>query len=208
HALDGLDVFALTVVGDPIEHDERISVLQVLFLHLGEADDPLAVLFDHRSRLSQRGLPETLSRGRNVILALEASERFGASLRAQLETSWRSTKIGQMLQNMLGNYPIGRAGPRRQRSLKRRLPNARSGTFKRLAGYHRPKELDRALLDELFTCGFLNEAVNTIIVRQPLTVLSASPQEAQQQLVEHPRALDHRRVSALRDRLEVESVER
>src|SRR5205085_2602516 len=121
HALDGLDVFALTVVGDPIEHDERISVLQVLFLHLGEADDPLAVLFDHRSRLSQRGLPERLSRGRNVILALEASERFGASLRAQLETSWRSTKIGQMLQNMLGNYPIGRADPGRRRSLERRL---------------------------------------------------------------------------------------
>jgi len=54
---------------------------------------------------------------------------------------------------MLGNYPIGRADPGRQRSLKRRLPNARSGTFKRLAGfdYDRPKELDRALLDELFT---------------------------------------------------------
>jgi DNA replication protein DnaC len=55
---------------------------------------------------------------------------------------------------------------RQQRSLKRRLLNARLGTFKPLADfdYDWPKELDRALLDELFTCAFLDEAVNAIIV--------------------------------------------
>jgi DNA replication protein DnaC len=55
---------------------------------------------------------------------------------------------------------------RQQRSLKRRLLNARLGTFKPLADfdYDWPKELDRALLDELCTCAFLDEAVNAIIV--------------------------------------------
>lgn len=54
---------------------------------------------------------------------------------------------------------------RQQRSLQRRLLNARLGTFKPLADfdYGWPRELDRALLDELMTCGFLNDAVNIII---------------------------------------------
>jgi DNA replication protein DnaC len=54
---------------------------------------------------------------------------------------------------------------RQRRSLRRRLDEARLGTFKPLADfdYDWPKELDRALLDELMNCGFLNEAVNIII---------------------------------------------
>src|SRR5256885_13334007 len=39
------------------------------------------------------------------------SEKFRAHLRAQLETRWRSRKIGQMLQNMTGNYPIEQVHP-------------------------------------------------------------------------------------------------
>jgi DNA replication protein DnaC len=55
---------------------------------------------------------------------------------------------------------------RLQRSLKRRLLNARLGSFKPLADfdYSWPKELDRALLDELLTCDFLQDAANIIIV--------------------------------------------
>jgi len=55
---------------------------------------------------------------------------------------------------------------RDRRSLKRRLDNARLGSFKPLADfdYDWPKELDRALLEELFTCSFLQQAVNIIIV--------------------------------------------
>src|ERR1017187_8659835 len=49
---------------------------------------------------------------------------------------------------------------RQQRSLKRRLGNARLGSFKPLADfdYGWPEELDRTLLDELFTFSFLDLA--------------------------------------------------
>jgi len=55
---------------------------------------------------------------------------------------------------------------RARRSLKRRFDNARLGTFKPMADfdYHWPKELDRELLEELLTCGFLEEAANVVIV--------------------------------------------
>lgn len=55
---------------------------------------------------------------------------------------------------------------RLQRSLKRRMDNARLGTFKPMADfdYEWPKELDRALLDELFTLGFIEQAANLVII--------------------------------------------
>jgi DNA replication protein DnaC len=55
---------------------------------------------------------------------------------------------------------------RLQRSLKRRLANARLATFKPMADfdYQWPKELDRSLLDDLFTFGFLEHAANILIV--------------------------------------------
>jgi DNA replication protein DnaC len=55
---------------------------------------------------------------------------------------------------------------RQSRSLKRRLGNARLGTFKPLADfdYAWPRELDRALLEELFNFAFLQQAANIVIV--------------------------------------------
>jgi DNA replication protein DnaC len=55
---------------------------------------------------------------------------------------------------------------RLQRSFKRRLNNARLGTFKPMADfdYDWPKELDRTLLEELFTFAFLEQAANIVIV--------------------------------------------
>lgn len=55
---------------------------------------------------------------------------------------------------------------RLQRSFKRRQNNARLGTFKPMADfdYNWPKELDRALLEDLFTFGFLEQAANIVIV--------------------------------------------
>ena len=55
---------------------------------------------------------------------------------------------------------------RQRRSLKRRLGNARLGAFKPLADfdYDWPKELDRALLEELFTLAWLEPATNLIVV--------------------------------------------
>jgi DNA replication protein DnaC len=55
---------------------------------------------------------------------------------------------------------------RLRRSFKRRLDNARLGTFKPMADfdYTWPKELDRSLLDELFTFGFLEHAANVVLV--------------------------------------------
>jgi DNA replication protein DnaC len=55
---------------------------------------------------------------------------------------------------------------RLQRSFKRRLDNARLGAFKPMADfdYHWPRELDRTLLEDLFTFGFLEQAANVVIV--------------------------------------------
>ncbi len=55
---------------------------------------------------------------------------------------------------------------RLRRSLKRRLDAARLGSFKPMADfdYQWPKQLDRALLDELFTFEFLEQAANIIVV--------------------------------------------
>ncbi len=55
---------------------------------------------------------------------------------------------------------------RLQRSFKRRQNNARLGTFKPMADfdYDWPKELDRALLEELFSFAFLEQAANVVIV--------------------------------------------
>ncbi|MGH7015379.1 MAG: ATP-binding protein [Stellaceae bacterium] len=57
-------------------------------------------------------------------------------------------------------------GERLRRSLKRRLDGARLGTFKPMADfdYQWPKELDRSLLDDLFTLDFLEQAANIVIV--------------------------------------------
>ncbi|MCC7462927.1 MAG: ATP-binding protein [Gammaproteobacteria bacterium] len=55
---------------------------------------------------------------------------------------------------------------RQARSLKRRLGNARLGSFKPWADfdYAWPRELDRSLLEELFTFAFLDQAANIVIV--------------------------------------------
>ena len=55
---------------------------------------------------------------------------------------------------------------RQSRSLKRRLGNARLGTFKPMVDfdYSWPTELDRPLLDELFTFAFLEHCANVVIV--------------------------------------------
>lgn len=55
---------------------------------------------------------------------------------------------------------------RQNRSLKRRLANARLGSFKPLADfdYTWPKQLDRALLQDLQTFAFLEQAANVVIV--------------------------------------------
>jgi len=55
---------------------------------------------------------------------------------------------------------------RQHRSLKRRLDNARLGAFKALADfdYTWPTQLDRTLLDELFSFAFLEQAANIVII--------------------------------------------
>ena len=55
---------------------------------------------------------------------------------------------------------------RAQRSLKRRLDNARLGAFKPMADFawDWPTGIDRPLLEELFTLEFLNEAANVVLV--------------------------------------------
>ena len=55
---------------------------------------------------------------------------------------------------------------RRRRSLERRLKNARIGRFKPMADFDWkwPKTIDRALVDELFTFGFVEEAANVVLL--------------------------------------------
>lgn len=55
---------------------------------------------------------------------------------------------------------------RARRSLERRLQNARIGSFKPMADFdwHWPKKLDRDLIDEIFTLGFVEEAANVVLV--------------------------------------------
>lgn len=54
---------------------------------------------------------------------------------------------------------------RERRSLERRLREARIGRFKPISDFDWswPKEIDRDLVDDLFTLGFLSEAVNVVI---------------------------------------------
>lgn len=55
---------------------------------------------------------------------------------------------------------------RQRRSLERRLREARLGAFKPLADFdwHWPRRIDRALIEELFTLDFLDEAANLILL--------------------------------------------
>lgn len=55
---------------------------------------------------------------------------------------------------------------RARRSLKRRLDNARLGAFKPLADFDWdwPEKCDRSAIEELFSLGFIEEAVNAVFV--------------------------------------------
>ncbi|RMH42270.1 MAG: AAA family ATPase, partial [Alphaproteobacteria bacterium] len=55
---------------------------------------------------------------------------------------------------------------RQVRSLARRVRNAKLGRFKELASFDWswPRRIDRELLEEVFTLGFLEEAANVILV--------------------------------------------
>ena len=55
---------------------------------------------------------------------------------------------------------------RARRSLKRRLDNAKIGAFKPLADFDWdwPTEIDRALIEELFTFAFLDEPANVVLI--------------------------------------------
>ena len=55
---------------------------------------------------------------------------------------------------------------RARRSLKRRLDNARLGTFKSVADFdwRWPTKCDRAAIEELFSLGFLAEATNVVLI--------------------------------------------
>jgi DNA replication protein DnaC len=55
---------------------------------------------------------------------------------------------------------------RARRSLKRRLDNARLGTFKPIADFDWswPTKCERSLIEELFSLGFLAEAVNVVLI--------------------------------------------
>lgn len=55
---------------------------------------------------------------------------------------------------------------RQHRSLKRRLDNARLGAFKPIADFDWawPTQCDRALVDELFSLAFIQEAANVVLI--------------------------------------------
>lgn len=55
---------------------------------------------------------------------------------------------------------------RKRRSLERRLRNAAIGAFKPMADFdwHWPEKIDRELIDELFSFGFVDEAANVVLL--------------------------------------------
>ena len=55
---------------------------------------------------------------------------------------------------------------RHRRSLKRRLANARLGTFKPLADFdwNWPRQIERRTVEELFSLEFINEAANVVLL--------------------------------------------
>ena len=55
---------------------------------------------------------------------------------------------------------------RKRRSLERRLTNARIGAFKPIADFDWdwPKRIDRALIEELFSLAFVDDATNVVLV--------------------------------------------
>ena len=57
-------------------------------------------------------------------------------------------------------------GERARRSLKRRLDNARLGAFKPIADFDWswPTKCERSLIEELFSLGFLAEALNVVLI--------------------------------------------
>jgi len=106
--------------------------------------------------ISKPALADTALSLESVRTRLRRANLFG--LLAQAEQILQEPWLARVLQI--------EESERARRSLKRRFDNARLGTFKPMADfdYHWPKELDRELLEELLTCGFLDEAANVVIV--------------------------------------------
>src|SRR5690606_16888351 len=75
---------------------------------------------------------------------------------------WETFGAAPWLAELIENEEAERA----QRSLDRRIKHAKLGSFKSMADfdYLWPEGLDREMLDELFTFGFLGEAANVVIV--------------------------------------------
>jgi len=75
---------------------------------------------------------------------------------------WETFGSALWLAELIENEEAERA----QRSLDRRIKHAKLGSFKSMADfdYLWPEGLDRGMLDELFTFGFLGEAANVVIV--------------------------------------------
>jgi DNA replication protein DnaC len=108
-----------------------------------------------------------------ATIPLTSSNSNGLSLDSVRQRLRRANLFGLLAQaeQILGEPWLARVleveeSERQHRSLRRRLDGARLGSFKPMADfdYDWPKELDRALLDELLTCGFLEQAVNLILV--------------------------------------------
>jgi DNA replication protein DnaC len=108
-----------------------------------------------------------------AMTPLTSSNLPGLSLESVRQRLRRANLFGLLAQaeQILGEPWLARVleveeSERQHRSLRRRLDGARLGSFKPMADfdYEWPKELDRALLDEVLTCGFLEQAINLILV--------------------------------------------
>lgn len=108
-----------------------------------------------------------------ATIPLTSSNSNGLCLESVRQRLRRANLFGLLAQaeQILGEPWLARVleveeSERQHRSLRRRLDGARLGSFKPMADfdYDWPKELDRALLDEVLTCGFLEQAINLILV--------------------------------------------
>jgi DNA replication protein DnaC len=107
-------------------------------------------------------------------------------MRAQRTTMMTTDDLDELRQRLraLGLYALARADDdilaqpwvrellnieepeRRRRSLERRLANARIGPFKPIADFdwRWPESIDRALIEELFTLSFADDATNVVFL--------------------------------------------
>ena len=107
-------------------------------------------------------IPKSIPTNQAALLADTLKERAQRIGLWGLLAEWSSVSSQPWLATVIEYEELARAG----RSLERRTKMAKLGAFKPIADFDWtwPKEIDRELLDEVFTLDFVGDAANIIII--------------------------------------------